>query len=53
LNIRDFFVGDRVKACELVLKYIPTKEMLTDILTKGLVGNLFRSLRDALMDMTH
>ena len=52
LNIRYFFVADRVKSRELELKYLPTKEMLADLLTKGLVGALFRALRDSLMGLT-
>jgi hypothetical protein len=34
---------------EFVVAYVPTKEMLADIFTKPLQGNLFRTLRDRLI----
>ena len=36
INIRYFFVTDRVAKGEMVIKYCPTKEMLADFLTKPL-----------------
>jgi hypothetical protein len=49
INIRYFFVKDRVDAGELVFKYLPTQCMLADLFTKPLQGRLFRTLRDAAM----
>lgn len=51
INIRYFFVKDRVEAGEIVIKYAPTEEMLADILTKPLQGELFRKLRHALLNL--
>ena len=34
INIRYFFVKDRVEAGEVIIKYLPTEEMVADILTK-------------------
>ena len=51
INIRYFFVKDRVEAGEVVIKYAPTEEMLADILTKPLQGELFRKLRQALLNL--
>ena len=52
VNIRYFFIKDRVNSGDLKLEYLPTSEMIADILTKPLQGEAFRSLRDALLN-TH
>jgi len=44
--IRFFFVSDRVNSNEIKLQYMETENMLADILTKPLQGELFRRLRD-------
>jgi hypothetical protein len=49
INVRYFFASDRVKSGEIVLKHKPTAQMLADIFTKPLIGNSFRSIRDAMM----
>jgi hypothetical protein len=51
INIRYFFVKDRVEAGELVIKYAPTEEMLADLLTKPLQGELFRKLRHSILNL--
>jgi hypothetical protein len=48
INVRYFFVKDRIDARELVVQYLPTKEMRADLLTKPLQGVLFQDLRDSL-----
>ena len=52
VNIRYFFIKDRVNSGDLKLEYLPTSEMIADILTKPLQGEAFRVLRDALLN-TH
>ena len=51
LNVRYFFVTHRVTAGELLPKYKPTREMWADILTKVIVGALFREIRSAIFGM--
>jgi len=50
INIRFFFIKDRIAAGEIELKYKPTAEMIADILTKPLQGTLFRRLRNILLN---
>lgn len=50
INIRFFFIKDRVDAGELTIQYKPTADMIADILTKPLQGELFRRLRAALLN---
>ena len=50
IAIRFFFVKDRVDAGEIVIEYLPTEEMVADILTKPLQGDLFRRLRRLLLN---
>ena len=50
IHIRYFFVKDRVDSGEVSVKYMPTKLMLADILTKPLQGELFRAMRQELLN---
>jgi hypothetical protein len=50
IHIRYFWVKDRIDSGEIELQYLPTKEMIADILTKPLQGELFRTLRAALLN---
>ena len=50
INIRYFFVKDRIDCGEIKLKYVKTEEMVSDILTKPLQGERFRYLRSKLMN---
>ena len=50
IAIRYFFVSDRVKTGEIKIEYMATGEMLADILTKPLQGQLFVKLRDRLLN---
>jgi hypothetical protein len=49
MDIRYFWIKDRVKQENIKITYCPTEAMLADFLTKPLQGNLFRKLRAALM----
>jgi hypothetical protein len=46
----DFNSFIRVNSNEISIEYMPTGEMLADILTKPLQGELFRRLRDRLLN---
>ena len=46
INIRYYFLTDRIKNGEINVKYISTENMLADILTKPLQGQLFTKLRN-------
>ena len=49
INLRFFHIKDRIASGELHIEYLPTKDMIADILTKPLQGELFRKLRDLLL----
>jgi len=51
IKIRYFFIKDLIDKGELVLQYRPTGEMLADMLTKPLQGELFRKMRKELMNL--
>ena len=46
INIRYFFVKDRIARGEIEIQYCPTKLMIADCLTKPVQGQLFIELRD-------
>jgi hypothetical protein len=48
VNIRYFYLKDRIDQKEIVVEYIESKRMLADILTKPLQGAAFEELRDVL-----
>jgi hypothetical protein len=50
IKIRYFFVKDFIDKQEIKLEYLPTGEMLADMLTKPLQGELFRKMRKELMN---
>jgi hypothetical protein len=50
INIRYFFVKDRVDQGEVRIEYKPTGEMIADVLTKPLQGSLFARLPDLLLN---
>ena len=43
INVRYYWLREKIKSKELTLVYVPTGNMLADILTKPMQGNLFRS----------
>ena len=52
INIRYFFITNRVNMKEVETKWCPTKEMVADFMTKPLQGSHFRRLCDLIMGTT-
>ena len=50
INIRYFFVTDRVASGEITIEYCPTLAMLADYFTKPLQGAQFKAFRDRIMN---
>jgi hypothetical protein len=51
INIRYFFVADRVKRNEVSIKYCPTDDMVGDFFTKPLSGAKFRKFRRIILNL--
>ena len=49
ISIRFHFLGDLMRRGEIKLMYCKTEDMLADGLTKSLVGEKFRSMRDRMV----
>ena len=52
INVRYFFVTDKVKQKEIRIQHCPTKEMVADYFTKPLQGSLFRKFRDLVLGIS-
>ena len=50
INIRYFFVKDRVASGEVKIEYCPTDSMMADFFTKPLQGALLKKMRDQIMN---
>jgi hypothetical protein len=50
INIRYFFIKDRIASGEVKIEYCPTEEMVADFFTKPLQGSQFIKLRDQIMN---
>ena len=53
VDIKFFWVKDRVDKKEVEIKYCPTTLMLADYFTKPLQGTVFRRFRDVIMGKVH
>jgi hypothetical protein len=53
IDIRYFFMKDRIKTEKISVVYCPTEEMLADFFTKPLQGSLFQKFRKVIMGQTH
>ena len=53
INIRYFYVTERINNGMVVVSYCPTKEMVSGYLSKPLQGSLFRLHGNAIMGMLH
>lgn len=51
LNIRYFFVTDRIKAKQLTIEYCPTGDMWADVFTKPLQGAAFAKFRKLILNL--
>jgi hypothetical protein len=51
INIRYFFIKDRIDNEELKIEYLPTEDMIADFFTKPLQGDLFKKLRDKVLGL--
>jgi hypothetical protein len=51
IDIRYFFIADRIEKKEVRIEYCPTNDMLADMFTKPLQGGLFRRLRDKVLNI--
>ena len=49
INIRYFFVTDRINKGELTIEWCPTGDMIGDFMTKPTQGSVFKRFRDQLM----
>jgi hypothetical protein len=49
INIRYFFITDRIARKEVAIQYCPTKQMVADYFTKPLQGVPFYKFRDQIM----
>jgi hypothetical protein len=49
INIRYFFVKDRIKSGEIEIEFCPTEDMVGDFFTKPLQGKRFLNLRKIIM----
>ena len=52
VDIRYFFQHDRISTGDIDIVYLPTTDMIADILTKPLQGKLFKKLRKELLNTT-
>ena len=44
-----FFVRQHIESGEIVVKWCPTEDMVADIMTKQLTGQLFKDMRDKIV----
>ena len=51
MNVRYFFIKEKVDSKEIKIAYCPTEDMLADFFTKPLTGKLFYKLRDLIMNI--
>ena len=49
INIRYYFITDRVRNGELTIQWCPAGDMIGDFMTKALQGALFKKFRDQIM----
>jgi hypothetical protein len=53
IDIRFFWIQDRLKQEDILVRHCPTLQMLADFFTKPLQGALFRPFRDVLLGYKH
>jgi len=53
VNIRFFWIADRLKTHNMEVEYCPTTAMIADFYSKPLQGGLFKRMRDVVMGLQH
>ena len=53
IDIRYFWIKDRIKDNKIIIRHCPTLRMLADFFTKPLQGALFRKFRDVILGYKH
>ena len=53
INIRYYFITDRVNSNKLEIKYCPTDDMLADFFSKPLQGKLFKKFWQVIMNISN
>jgi hypothetical protein len=53
INIRYFWIKDRVKQEQISIRHCPTADMIGDFFTKPLQGGLFTRFRDVILGYKH
>jgi len=53
INVRHFFVADRIAKNELTVEHYPTKEMTGGHFTKPILGGCFYKTQNRIMDIQH
>lgn len=53
INVRFFFITDRIQTGEVSVRYCPTGEMVGDYFTKPLQGLKFHQFRDLILNLKH
>ena len=51
INVRYFFITDRIAKGEVRVEWCPTKQMIADFMTKPLQGSAFRNYRNLIMGL--
>jgi hypothetical protein len=51
INLRYFYVKDKVDKCDISIEHCPTKDMLADFFTKPLQGSLFFKQHDRVVNI--
>jgi len=51
LDVRYYFVTDKVKNGEVKIMYCPTKDMLGNVFTKPLQGSAFTKMREKILNL--
>ena len=52
IDIRYYFITDRVKAGKVDIQYCPTEDMMADFFTKPLQGSLFKKHGNNILGLT-
>ena len=51
INVRYFFITDKIKKGEVTVAFCPTTNMLADFFTKPLQGSAFKRMRSIILNM--